>query len=55
MCFITVAVTGFWALRDNTYDVHAVITVAMVKLLRDFGSYGIMFMTVYCFGYPRHS
>jgi hypothetical protein len=31
---------------DNIYDVCVVITVAMVMLLRYFGSYGMTFMTV---------
>jgi hypothetical protein len=44
------AVNGCWALCDNIYEcVCVVTTVAMEMLLRDFGPYGIMFMTVCVF------
>jgi hypothetical protein len=40
------AVKGFWTLWDNIYECVFVITFAIVMLLRDFGPYGIIFMTV---------
>jgi hypothetical protein len=41
------AVKGFWVSLDNTHNVCVVTTVSMVMLLRDFVSYGIIFMTVF--------
>jgi hypothetical protein len=49
-------VKEFWALLDSIYDVCVVITVAMAMLLREFGGYGLILMTVcvYYFGFFCH-
>jgi hypothetical protein len=43
-------VKGFWAVWDNIYiyDVSVVITVPIVLMLRDFWSYGTIFIFIMC-------